>query len=204
VSQSDFHLRRATIEDVPALRALWQNAGQPAAALEKCFTEFQVAENPAQVVGALGLRIAGPHGWVHGEACHQAVGAETLRPLLWQRVLTVAHNHGLARLWTRHTGPFWSERGFAPAGHLVGRLPPEFGERDDGWFTLQLKDEAAGGPSLEKEFELFRQASREESEAMLRRARALKLVALIVVIAVLVIVLFGLYLYFTGRGAPAR
>lgn len=204
VSQSDFQLRRATIEDVPALRDLWNAAGQPAAPLEKCFTEFQVAENPAQVVGALGLRIAGPHGFVHGEVFHRAVGDEALRPLLWQRVLTVAANHGLVRLWTRHTGAFWSAQKFAPAGDIVGRLPQEFGERDEGWFTLQLKDEQAAGTSLEKEFELFRQVSRDETAAMMARAKMLKLVAAAVVAGVFILVMFGLYLYFSSRGGVAN
>jgi N-acetylglutamate synthase-like GNAT family acetyltransferase len=200
VSQSDFQLRRATIEDVPALRDLWAAAGQPTAELEKCFTEFQIAENPAQVVGALGLRIAGPHGFVHGEAFHRAVGDEVLRPLLWQRVLTVAANHGLVRLWMRYTGTFWSGLGFTPADDIVGRLPQEFGARDEGWFTLQLKDEQAAGTSLEKEFELFRQVTRDETEAMMRRAKTLKLVAAVVVSAVFILVLFGLYIYFSSRG----
>lgn len=201
VSQSDFQLRRATIEDVPALRDLWNAAGQPAAELEKSFTEFQVAENPAQIVGALGLRIAGPHGLVHGEALHRAVGDDELRPLLWQRVMTVATNHGLARLWTRHTGAFWSDRGFAPAGDVVGRLPQEFGARDEGWFTLQLKEEQAAGPSIDKEFEAFRQLSREETAAMMARAKTLKLVAVVVVTAVFILVMFGLYIYFSSRNA---
>jgi N-acetylglutamate synthase-like GNAT family acetyltransferase len=200
VSQSDFQLRRATIEDLPALRDLWNSAGRPVAELEKCFTEFQIAENPAQLVGALGLRIAGPHGFVHGEAIHRAVGAEALQPLLWQRVLTVATNHGLVRLWTRHTGGFWEHLKFTPAGDIVGRLPQEFGTRDEGWFTLQLKEEQAAGTSLEKEFELFRQVSRDETEAMMRRAKTLKLVAAVVVAAVFILVLLGLYLYFSSRG----
>jgi N-acetylglutamate synthase-like GNAT family acetyltransferase len=204
VSQSDFQLRRATIEDVPALRELWSAAGLPAAELERCFTEFQVAENPAQIVGALGLRIAGPHGLVHGEAFHRAVGEEALRPLLWQRVLTVATNHGLVRLWTRQTGTFWEQQQFTPAGDIVGRLPQEFGVRDEGWFTLQLKDEQAAGTSLEKEFELFRQVSRDETEAMMRRAKTLKLVAAVVVTGVFILVMLGLYIYFTSRGGTAH
>jgi N-acetylglutamate synthase-like GNAT family acetyltransferase len=204
VSQSDFQLRRATVEDVPALRDLWNAAGQPAAELEKCFTEFQIAENPAQIVGALGLRIAGPHGFVHGEAFHRAVGDEALRPLLWQRVMTVATNHGLVRLWTRHTGAFWGQQKFTPASDIVGRLPQEFGERDEGWFTLQLKEEQASGPSIDKEFEAFRQMSREETAAMMARAKTLKLVAAVVVTAVLILVMFGLYIYFSSRGGTGN
>lgn len=201
MSQANYELRRATMEDLPQLRPLWQAAGLPAAELEKRFTEFQLAESGVNIAGVLGLQIAGPQARVYGEAFTASANADELRPLLWTRLLTVAKNHGLARLWTQETSPFWAQQNFVPAaGEIANRLPAIFGNASANWLTLQLKEEApSAAPSIDHEFALFRQASQDEHQALLRRAKMFKMIALLIAFVVFALVVVGALLYFANR-----
>jgi N-acetylglutamate synthase-like GNAT family acetyltransferase len=203
VSPSAHQVRRATVEDLPALWQLWGAAGLPAKELEKRFTEFQVAANASgQVVAALGLQIAGQHGKLHGEVISAADQADELRALLWNRVLMVAKNHGLARLWTQESAPYWHQNGFVAAGpDALAKLPPALGAPGGAWLSLQLKEESVTqAPSLESEFALFQEASKQETQRMLQQAKTLKLVAAVVAIFVLLLILFAGYLFFRAKG----
>jgi len=204
MSQAPVQCRRATVEDIPALCALWSAASLPAAVLEKHFGEFQVAEANAQILAAIGFRQAGQHAAVHSEACQPGANADELRAHLWQRVLTVARNHGLARLWTQEKSPFWAQQKFVPAGaEVLPRLPAALGDPAGGWLTLQLKEETAQ-PSLEQEFALFRQAAHDENEALLQRAKAFKIIALLFAFVVFALVVAGAVFYFANRHKLAR
>ncbi|HEY6167109.1 MAG TPA: hypothetical protein VI454_03655 [Verrucomicrobiae bacterium] len=199
MSQASYDLRRATVEDLPALRPLWQAAGLPGAELEKRFTEFQVAARGAKLLGGIGLRINGQHAWLHSETFTAEANTDELRALLWGRIQTVARNHGLARLWADSSRPFWPQQGFtAPTPEVLKRLADSGGGSGDGWLTLQLKEETAG-LSLDHEFELFKQASREESEAIVRRAKLMKVVALLVALAVFALVVVAAVFFFNHR-----
>ena len=199
MSQAAYDLRRATVEDLPALRALWQGGGLPAAELEKRFTEFQIASTGEKVVGAIGLHINGQHAWLHSETYAADANADELRALLLSRIQTVARNHGLARLWAHSGGPFWAQQGFTvPTPETLQRVAATGAAGGDGWLTLQLREETAG-PSLEHEFELFKQASREESEAIMRRAKLMKVVALLVALLVFALIVIGAVFFFSHR-----
>src|SRR5262245_3844170 len=109
-------VRRATLEDLPQLQRLWSTMGFPAEELAKRVTEFQVALSPeGQVIGAVGLQVAERQGCLHSEAFSDFAVADQLRPLLWERLMTIANNTGLLRLWTRETAPFWSHSGLTRA-----------------------------------------------------------------------------------------
>src|SRR5437773_781501 len=109
MSQPEYRVRRATLDDVKTLSALWQTMRFPSGELEKRVTEFQVAESTdGKLLGALGLQIAGRQGRLHSEAFSDFALADTLRPLLWERLQAVASNHGLVRLWTQERTPFWN------------------------------------------------------------------------------------------------
>ena len=197
----NYEVRRATVEDLPALRALWQAADLPAADLEKRVAEFQVVASGAQLVAALGLQTAGLHARIHSEVFTDPVSADLHRDLLWTRLQNLARNHGLVRLWTQDAAPFWTALQFIPAsGEVMPRLPAAFAAAG-AWLTLQLKDEAAAGTNVDREFELFKQASAAERAETLRRARVLKLVAVLISIAVLGFVVFGAILYFKHAGS---
>ena len=172
-----YQARRATLEDLPALRSLWHTARLPGEELEKRFTEFQVVPaSDGNILAAVGLQMLRQQGYIHSEAFTDPALAAELRPLLWQRTLTVAKNNGLLRIWTLPTAHFYREQGFVDVDDaLKQKVPAEFGNPGADWISLKLKDEAV--ISAEREFEIFAMAQREESERMISRAKSFKVLA---------------------------
>ncbi len=185
-------MRRATVDDLVALRRLWQQLGWPVDNLEKRLGDFQIVETPdGQVLGAVGLQIEAQHGRLHAEAFQSPQLAEQLRPRLWERVRSVARNHGLFRLWIEAgSSLFWLEQGFEVAGsELLRKMPTAFGQGDgQRWLSLQLRDEAGSAVCLDKEFEFFRQSQRAESERLMARAKWMKAVAGFVALVLFILV----------------
>jgi|SRR6185503_6789790 len=198
--------RRATIEDLQKLTPLWAQEGLPAQELSKRFQEFQVVDGPGgELVGAVGLQITGHEGRLHSEAFLHAEDAESLRARLWERVQMLAKNHGLVRLWTQLGAPFWTQNGFGtPTPEIAAKLPASFAGDAAPWSFLQLRDEATLAPSVEKEFAMFRELQKEETERVLRRAKVMKLVAAIIVLVVFVVLAFGMLAWFKTRGLRSR
>jgi N-acetylglutamate synthase-like GNAT family acetyltransferase len=195
---SDHQVRRATIDDLPQLSALWRQGNLPWQDLEKRFQEFQVVQSAnGQVIGAVGLQIAGSEACLHHEAFAQPNQADALRGTLWERVRIVAQNHGLVRVWTQMDLPFWRSAGFGAAGpEQLQKRPPAFASVDHPWLVVQLKDEAATALSIDREFALFKAASREETEKVHRQARVMKIVAGIVAAVVFILVIVWAYSFF--------
>jgi N-acetylglutamate synthase-like GNAT family acetyltransferase len=191
-------MRRATVDDLVDLRRLWQQMSWPVPALEKRLGDFQVVETPAgQLLGAIGIQIEAQHGRLHAEVFQNGQLAEQLRPRLWERVRSVARNHGLARLWIEDgSSVFWLDQGFEAAGSdMLQKLPPAFTRSGSKrWLTLKLRDESASAVSLEKEFELFRQTQQVNTERLMLQARWLRMLAGLV--AATVIVLVGLAIWY--------
>ena len=172
-----YQARRATLEDLPALRSLWRQARLPESDLEKRFTEFQVATSAdGNIVAAVGLQMLRQNGYIHSETFSDPAFAEATRPLLWQRILTVAKNNGMMRLWTLPTASFYREQGFTDVDDaLRPKIPTEFGNPGADWISIKLKDDAV--ISAEREFEIFAMAQREQSQRMISQAKALRLMA---------------------------
>ncbi len=167
-------VRRATTDDVPGLIALWKSAHLPADELDKRFTEFQIVETAdGKLLGAIGLQIVGAEGKIHSEAYSDFGLTDQLRPLLWERLLNVATNHGLFRLWTNESAPFWKKDcGFiSPPVEALAKLPPQFGKAAA---MLQLKEDRAAPAALEAEFARFRAEEGARSQKMFRQARLFK------------------------------
>src|SRR5258706_1764046 len=113
---SNYRVRRATLDDIGQLNSLWQSMHFPADDLAKRITEFQIAEGmDGKLAGAVGLQISERQGRLHSEGFTDFALADELRPQLWERVQSVATNHGLIRLWTQEHAPFWSHCGLAKA-----------------------------------------------------------------------------------------
>lgn len=196
MTDSNYRLRRATSDDLHQLLELWQAAQLPALELEKRFTEFQVAEAPdGKIVGALGLQLSDKQGNVHSEAIPDFSLADLLRPLLWQRIQSVAANHGLVRFWSQESAPFWKQNGFvAPDAAAQRKFPAPFGPGPTGWLTLRLKDEVNSPMALmEQEFARFREAEKEETERRLQQARFLKFVATAIAVVLFLFVIAALF-----------
>jgi len=142
MNPSDYQVRRATLDDIAALKALWQTMRYAEGELEKRLTEFQVVEGPGKkVVGALGFQMAERQGQIHSETFADFAIADAMRPLFWSRVQSLAANHGIFRLWTQERAPFWTQTGFQPAtDKVISKIPAVWADASANWLTLQLKD----------------------------------------------------------------
>jgi len=192
-------LRRATVDDLEGLKVLWERANLQVLDLERRLTEFQIAVTESgELLGALGLQIDSKQGKIHSEALTTPEHQDTIREQLWQRILVVARNHGLVRLWTEESSPFWTQQGFheIDADDVQKKLPARFGDSTKHWHVLQLREESATTLSLEREFELFQAAQKESSDRMMEQAKRFKAVAYsILTVAVLVAGYFVLRLF---------
>jgi hypothetical protein len=194
-------VRRATVEDVPRLIPLWQMEDLPWQDFEKRFREFQVIEaEDGELLGAIGIQIAGHDGCLHSEVFAHPEQSDILREHLWPRVQSVVHNHGLLRLWTSSDAPFWHAAGFAPASpeQLAVRPAAFAGGAAPGRF-LQLK-EVSADVLVEKEFAMFREAERERAQQLIRHGRVVKMIAILIGVALFAFVLFGALRFFSSRG----
>lgn len=197
MTSSAFQIRRATIDDLGALQAMWAAMRIPNHDLEKRLTEFQVAvDESGTLVGAVGLLILGRQGLIHSEAFTDFGVADAVRPLFWTRLNALALNHGVARYWTRENSPFWAQVGLHPAGEAeLNRLPEIWDRSLPGWWTLQLKDEDAIA-SLDKEFEMFVASEKRRSADALGTAQKARNVAMIIVTLLILALLAGAFWVF--------
>ena len=185
-----FQARRATLDDLPTLKTLWASMNFSLSALEKQLTEFQVVtDDTGQVIGGVGFQMMAKHARIHSEAFGDFGLADYARPALWQRIQTLATNHGLARLWTIEKSPFWSRNGFVPAKEDdFTNMPTQWDRFAPGWLSLKLKDEEALA-SLDKEFALFVETEKQRSADVLSKAKLLK--TFFIAIIALVAIAFG-------------
>jgi N-acetylglutamate synthase-like GNAT family acetyltransferase len=207
MNSSNFRVRRATLDDISQLAALWNSMKLPADALSKRVTEFQIAENPEGVlVGAVGLEIAQKQGRIHSEAFTDFALADHLRPMLWERIHAVATNHGLLRLWTHEHAPFWSHCGLVkPDPDALQKLPTPWQIQKSEWSTLKLKDDVETlVVSVDKEFAMFMDSEKQRTARAFQHAKVLKLIATLIALGVFIIVLVGAFMIFKRGGLPGR
>jgi hypothetical protein len=76
---------------------------------------------------------------------------------------------------------------------MLKKLPTSFGDSLAGWRTLQLRDEAAISHSLDQEFELFRITEKENTEKLIRKAKALRMIATVIAVILFGVVCAGLF-----------
>ena len=183
MNEPQYNLRRATVDDLPGLKILWERARLQVLDLEKRLTDFQlVVSDAGDLIGAIGLHIEGKQGQVHSEAFAQPDQDAKFREQIWERIQVLARNHGLVRLWTREGARFWQQQvGFAEASaELAGKLPASFGDAAGRWLMLQLREENLSVLSIEREFELFQVSQKQETEKLMQLGRTLKLITVVV------------------------
>ena len=61
---------------------------------------------------ASGFSSASATGASHSEAFTDFAIADTARELLWNRIQTLASNHGILRVWTTEKTLFWRRSGY--------------------------------------------------------------------------------------------
>jgi N-acetylglutamate synthase-like GNAT family acetyltransferase len=203
----EIHIRRAIVDDLPALKSLWDSMRLPADDLEKRLTEFQVVENvERKVLGATGIQISKQHALLHSEGYSDFSVADSARKLLWERIQTLASNHGVFRLWTRENSPFWKSLGFqTPTAEILDRLPAEWkNESDDGWLTFQLKNEDVINAAFEKEFTTFIASEKKEIARITGQAQTIKTIVTVVAFGIAIICFAALIWLFAHRNPFAR
>lgn len=195
MNPDELQLRRATVDDVESLMHLWFQNGLPAEDLEHRLTEFQVAQDAeGQIVATMGLKRVAQQGSIHNEAYLDPDDVDQLRSVLWEHVLKVARNSGLVRLWINDDASFWKQRDFVEAtSEDLEKLPPGFGDWKASWLTLKLRDDLAAMDRLEKEIQMYRLTSQQNTERLLQRAKILKLIAGVIAAAAIVLILLALF-----------
>ena len=171
--------------------------------LAKRPTEFLVAETAdGKLLGAIGIQIVRRHARLHSEGFFDFAFADQARHLFLERIQTFASNHGVFRLWTQDASPFWTRSGFQPAGaEKLSRLPEEWNQNDNKWFTLQLKDEEVIANALDKDFAAFMSSEKQNAARVHERAQTLKTIITIVGFSI-GIVCFCVVVYFIVRSNP--
>ena len=197
---SDLRARRATIEDLAALREIWGAMQLPSEDLEKRLKEFQVAEVGGQVIGAIGVQFAGHYALLHSEGYSDFSYADSARQLFWDRIQTLAANHGVFRIWTQENSPFWSRWGFQPADNeRLKRLPAPW-KNDRPWSSFPLKNEDAVADALENKFAGFMDSEKQQTARVSGHAKTLKTLIIVTgftIFAVCMIII--VYLFLHGR-----
>lgn len=192
MTATNFRVRRAIIDDLPELTELWRTLNLPAAELQNRLTEFQVAESAdGKFLGAIGMQIAEKQGRIHSEGFKDFSLADQLRPLLWERLQSVATNHGLFRIWTQEQAPFWSRAGLNQAkDDTLEKLPHAWKSATGPWLVRQLRDDAAiEAISADKEFEMFMAAEKQNTANLMNQAKTMRTIvtifAALVILAIL-------------------
>jgi N-acetylglutamate synthase-like GNAT family acetyltransferase len=202
MSPAHLRVRRATTDDFQSLRSLWKSMHLPANELERRLTEFQVIETAGgQIIGAIGVQIIRQHALLHSESYLDFSLADAARELFWERIRTIAAHHGVFRLWTQESSPFWTRWGFQPANaETLARLPGEWKRSGEKWLTFQLKDEEAIA-ALDKELAQFRESEKQRTAQTLDQARTMTKTFTIILFA-LGIILVGAAIFLFVRHNP--
>ena len=174
--------RRATVEDLGSLEALWMDAGLPAAELGRFLTEFQVVTDAAgRIVHAIGLMVEGDQALLHSEAFASSAEVEpdACRAALWKRLRILARNQGISRIWTREDADYWRISGYDPIP--LDRLPadlPSFLSREDGWWCYQSPDPAQADLLIQREMALWKTQRELDSQSFQQRIKVFRAVAM--------------------------
>jgi N-acetylglutamate synthase-like GNAT family acetyltransferase len=173
-------IRRATVDDLPALKAMWAASNWPVDELENRLTEFHVVESGGQFAGALGLQVVRQHALLHSEDYTDFGVADEARKQFWERIQKISANLGVFRLWTREKSPFWRGWGFQSASpETLERLPEEWKNREGQWLTLELKNEDAINKAMKVQFAGLMAEEQQQTARMMEKARVLRAIVII-------------------------
>lgn len=193
--------RRATIEDLPALQALWQQAGLPWIELERFVTEFQVvpAEGEGLLLAALGLLVEGNDALLHTEAVADPELADELRATLWHRVQIVARNQGVQRIWTQEDADYWRDSGFSkPSPAMVAETAATFVDKSAEWQVFELIDPDKAKHLVDEQMAIWEAARAQEAEELQDKIRSFRTFAFALA-GVVTLAALGMFLYIVMR-----
>jgi N-acetylglutamate synthase-like GNAT family acetyltransferase len=196
-SGQSLKIRRATAEDLDALKVIWTSMRLPAEDLGRRLTEFQVVEASGQVAGAIGFQIVRSAALLHSEGYADYSVADAARNLFWERIQKLAANHGVFRLWTQENSPFWLRWGFQPAdSEALARLPDEWKGSGEKWSTLELKNEAVITAALKNQFAGFMDDEKKRTAQVSAKARTINTIITVAGFGIgIVSIGFAIYLF---------
>lgn len=192
--------RRATVEDLPALQALWQIGGLPAEELEKFLTEFQVVpgEGEGVLLGAIGLMVEGNDALLHSEALapgDEGDEGDAIRAALWCRLQIIARNQGIHRLWTQEDADYWRTGGFGAApAETVSAATAAFVDKTATWLVCELIDPAKAKQLVTEQMAIWHATRTQEADELQGKIRAFRNASLLVV-AVVVVLMIGIVVF---------
>ena len=195
--------RRATVEDLPALQALWQIGGLPAEELEKFLTEFQVVpgEGEGVLLGAIGLMVEGNDALLHSEALasghegDEGDEGDEIRAALWRRLQIIARNQGIHRLWTQEDADYWRTGGFGAApAETVSAATAAFVDKTATWLVCELIDPAKAKQLVTEQMAIWHATRTQEADELQGKIRAFRNASLLVV-AVVVVLMIGIVVF---------
>jgi N-acetylglutamate synthase-like GNAT family acetyltransferase len=197
-------LRRATLDDLAKLQEIWTRDNLPLETLEKRFKDFQIVDDgKGTVLGAIGFEISGSEGRLHHECFTDPAQADELRARLLERAQIQAKNHGLVRIWTQLSAPFWTSNGLQPAQEEgLAKLPESFKGDSSPWFCQQLREDKAPEISIDKEFMIFREAEKESTQRIFRQAKILKMIAVLMAVALVILVIVWAIFFLRLQSTP--
>lgn len=91
--------RSATADDLPAILALLEADGLPAAGVAEALATFRVVEDDGRIVGVAGLEVRGSDGVLRSVAVDPSRRGEGLGRHLVEAVLAEARRRGLTHLY---------------------------------------------------------------------------------------------------------
>lgn len=187
MTDKQFVTRRATVEDLPQLIALWRLERLPET-LEKRFTEFHlVADAEGRVLATIGIQLAGTQGLLHSESIGMAEMSDALRTLLWERLQVIIKSNSLERLWTQLDSHYWRELAFQrPTPEQLKALPAKFAHGERPW-SIKSLCAADANAVLEREMAEIRALQQREVARAQQRVKTMKRVALVVTVVVCLI-----------------
>ena len=198
MNPTQISVRRATVDDRDALKILWASMRLPADELEKRLTEFQVVENPeGEVVGAIGIQFSKQHALLHSEGYSDFSVADAARQLFWERIQTLAANHGVFRHLDAGTlavlEKFWistaDRRNSARACPTNGKMnSTAAGSR------FNLKTKKSSPPRWKKISPAFMAAEKSDTDRVAEKARTIKTIITVIGFAI-GILCFGVAIY---------
>lgn len=187
--------RRAAVEDLAALQALWQEVGMPWEELGGFLNEFQVTtDDDGLITSAIGMLIEGDQALLHSEAIRPGSDADLARSALWRRVQIVARHQGVQRVWTQEDAEYWRSSGFSPVPPpLVDRVQASFLKSADSWTACDLMDPERAKAMVNEQLAILEAERMREAEAFQHKVRIFRAFAILLAFVVLSACLWFLY-----------
>jgi len=185
MNSTSYRVRRATLDDLPQLTALWESMRLSTEELGRRVTEFQVAENDEfALVGAVGLQIASEAREIHSEAFTDFALSDQLRPDALGAAPIRGQQSRIAAALDPGRGPVLEtvrpgKGGRRGAPKTAGGLE----NPNTGLAHIKTTGRSRRAGIADKEFATFMEAEKQRSLRTIQHAKVLKFIAAAVAFA---------------------